>query len=83
MFKGTSRLKTFSVPSSGQQPIQKLRNTSPVVIESSVIDSSDANGGDVGLSALSRSKFTPSPGVDITDDGKFVILPPSNYTNKV
>ena len=70
----------LSVPYSRPQPAEKWKNPSPVLIESSVIDSSDFVEEDIRPSALNRTKFTPSPGVDITNDGKFVILPPSNYT---
>ena len=72
----------LSVPYSRPQPTEKWKNPSPVLIEPSVIDSSDVVGEAIRSSALNRTKFTPSPGVDITEDGKFVILPPSNY-NKV
>ena len=31
---------------------------------------------------MDRNKFSPSPGVDMTADGKFVIHPPLKYFNK-
>ena len=51
----------LSVPYSRPQPTEKWKNPSPVLIEPSVIDSSDVVGEAIRSSALNRTKFTLHP----------------------